>query len=373
VPSVSKCPVCRIELGIFSSGNHKTLQCNVCKGVFLTKNQMYNQFKENSVFFDIALPASKSKGQCPVDGKRLIRKCVSEDKDTVQVEQCPKCMGVWFNSGDILEANTILRRRSGTRAARLQAEMTIERAEHDSHTYNKSPRIIDPTWWFSVITHLPIEGYNRLFRTPVVTISLMAIYVSLYALGFFLPSWQDGLSLSSTTVYDKPYQLISNQFIHAGAIHLMGNLYFLKVFGDNVEDRLGRPVFLAFFLLTGIFAGICFINFSQPGASVLGASGAISGILGAYVIFFPKVKVFIFPNFFKDLRLMKFNVASYIPIWFLWQLIMSSFLSGSIAWSAHIGGLVAGMTMAIYLRILIPDARIEYLEGIHKHRHSLQP
>ncbi|MBE9031295.1 rhomboid family intramembrane serine protease [filamentous cyanobacterium LEGE 11480] len=144
--------------------------------------------------------------------------------------------------------------------------------------------------------------------------------------------------------------LISSQFLHGGWSHLLGNMLFLWIFGNNVEDKLGRVKFLGFYLGCGILAGLTQWWFSQ-GSYVpsLGASGAIAGVMGAYIIRFPKVPIkTLFPPFFV------FDVPAlmYLGIWFVQQAFYSfaslpttsnvGMQSGGIAYWAHAGGFVFG-------------------------------
>lgn len=144
--------------------------------------------------------------------------------------------------------------------------------------------------------------------------------------------------------------LISSQFLHGGWSHLLGNMLFLWIFGNNVEDKLGRVKYLAFYLSCGVLAGLAQWWFSQ-GSYVpsLGASGAIAGVMGAYIIRFPFVPIrTLFPPFFI------FNVPAlmYLGIWFVQQAIYGvaslpapsniGMQSGGIAYWAHAGGFVVG-------------------------------
>ncbi len=146
--------------------------------------------------------------------------------------------------------------------------------------------------------------------------------------------------------------LITSMFMHAGIAHILGNMWFLWIFGDNVEDRMGHFRYLAFYLLTGIIASLCHVamNFSGPRSLIptLGASGAISGVMGAYLVFSPTRRV----------RALLLRVIVDIPgymavgLWFLFQIVSSMGLLGGggeaegVAYAAHVGGFVAGVLLA---------------------------
>lgn len=157
--------------------------------------------------------------------------------------------------------------------------------------------------------------------------------------------------------------LLSNTFLHGGLLHLLGNMLFLWIFADNIEAIMGNFWFLAFYLCGGIFASLAHVLFSQASTiPSLGASGALSAIMGAYMIFFPKSQikvlvVFLFKNFYV-------SAIYFLGLWFAVQL-FSSFseigkdpnASGT-AWWAHIGGFVFGLVVAYILKknqIINPD------------------
>jgi len=148
-----------------------------------------------------------------------------------------------------------------------------------------------------------------------------------------------------------PLTVLTSMFIHGGWIHLMSNILYLWVFGDNIEDRLGHARYMLFYLLCGILAnlvhGIVNMNSSIPS---VGASGAIAGILGAYLLLFPKARIktlFIVFVFAKIIRLPALLVLGFLVTF----QILSGFAeyrihdTGGIAWFAHIGGFVSGLTL----------------------------
>ena len=143
-------------------------------------------------------------------------------------------------------------------------------------------------------------------------------------------------------------------FLHGGWMHLLGNMLFLWIYGDNVEDALGHARYLAFYLLCGV-AAIFAQALSDPGSAypIIGASGAISGVLGAYLLLFPRSKVLtlvLLPFFFTTLRL---PAMLLLLLWFAVQLISDFAVAGggaSVAFRAHIGGFVAGMLLVPLLK-----------------------
>lgn len=143
--------------------------------------------------------------------------------------------------------------------------------------------------------------------------------------------------------------LLTAMFVHGGLLHLGGNMLFLWIFGDNVEDRFGHFRFLFFYLAAGVAASMVHILI-EPGSVVpmVGASGAIAGVLGAYFMLFPRAQVqtlVILPLFISMARL---PAVLFLGFWFLFQVLSSGLSAGAgVAWFAHIGGFVAGVAVAL--------------------------
>jgi membrane associated rhomboid family serine protease len=152
--------------------------------------------------------------------------------------------------------------------------------------------------------------------------------------------------------------LLTSMFLHANLLHIAGNMLYLWIFGDNVEDRMGHFGYLIFYLFCGLVASLAQIAVA-PNSQLfnLGASGAIAGVLGAYLVFYPgsKVRTLIYLGFFITFaRLSAFVV---IGLWFVLQLVSglqtlnpSSVNTGGVAYFAHVGGFAAGVVIALILR-----------------------
>jgi membrane associated rhomboid family serine protease len=145
-----------------------------------------------------------------------------------------------------------------------------------------------------------------------------------------------------------PLTVFTSMFLHGGLLHLGGNLLFLWVFGPNVEDVLGRLRFLGFYLASGVAAAIAHTLLSvaagDPLIPMLGASGAIAGVMGAYMVFFPRARVLTAIPIFVFVRFVHLPAAFFIGLWFVLQMLFA-FVGGSgsgVAFFAHIGGFVFG-------------------------------
>jgi membrane associated rhomboid family serine protease len=141
-------------------------------------------------------------------------------------------------------------------------------------------------------------------------------------------------------------------FLHGGFFHLLGNMWFLYIFGDNVEDRLGHFRYLAFYLLCGWTSGILhlFLNWTSQ-IPTIGASGAIAGVMGAYFILYPRGKVLTLVPIFFFLYFIKIPAFLFLGVWFLFQSLSaaaSSAQNSGIAWWAHVSGFIFGI---IFLKL----------------------
>jgi membrane associated rhomboid family serine protease len=162
---------------------------------------------------------------------------------------------------------------------------------------------------------------------------------------------------------EQVFALFSFMFLHGGFLHILGNMWFLHIFGDNVEDRMGSTRFLLFYLLCGWVSGFAHLwaNWTST-MPTIGASGAIAGVMGAYLILFPGARIItLIPIFFIP-YFIEIPAVVFLGIWFLFQSFYASLpgpdSGGGIAWWAHIGGFVFGM-IAVKLFSHLPDSRID--------------
>jgi membrane associated rhomboid family serine protease len=152
---------------------------------------------------------------------------------------------------------------------------------------------------------------------------------------------------------------LSAMFLHGGWMHLLGNMLYLYIFGDNVEGTLGRGRYLLFYLACGALSFLAQIAFqSNSMVPNIGASGAIAGVLGAYFLLFPKARILTLVPLFFFFPLVEIPAFFFLGIWFLLQFMSgaatigrTSALTGGVAWWAHIGGFLAGM---ILLKLIMP-------------------
>jgi len=205
----------------------------------------------------------------------------------------------------------------------------------------------------------PIGDDNTSRRTqPVVTYTLIALnvlffFVELSGGDAFIQTWSFVPSRFLANPGGDFLTIFTSMFMHAGWLHIGGNMLYLWIFGDNVEDRFGHIRYLAFYLLCGIAATFAQLAFSM-GSSIpnLGASGAIAGVLGAYLVLFPQRRVTVM----LGSGVTQMPALIVIGLWFVLQLfsgigsIASSADTGGVAYMAHIGGFITGVVLAFILR-----------------------
>ncbi|HOJ92259.1 MAG TPA: rhomboid family intramembrane serine protease [Dictyoglomaceae bacterium] len=196
---------------------------------------------------------------------------------------------------------------------------------------------------------------------PIVNWTLILINVIVFLWEIMLPS-----SVRENIIFNfgvVPYRFLKSQllsygilslftsmFLHGSWSHLIGNMLFLYIFGDNVEDAMGHFRYLIFYILAGAFAGIVQVIFSRDlYTPAIGASGAIAGVLGAYFRFFPRARILTMAVLGFFLEFIYIPAFFYLGIWFLMQLLSGVFsslmldFSGGVAWWAHVGGFSFGL------------------------------
>lgn len=214
---------------------------------------------------------------------------------------------------------------------------------------------------------IPIKDFNPSRSTPVVTILIIVLCMLVFTYEILLPPFYREILIRMFAVIPfeilhgvdipppdplTPYgNLVSYQYLHGGFFHIFGNMLFLWIFGDNVEDRFGKVKYLIFYTVCGIVAALIqAVVYPNSQIPLIGASGAISGVLGAYAVMFPRAKILtlIFIFFFVDVIVLP--AALWIAIWFFFQFTSALFsvnhLSmGGVAWFAHIGGFLTGVLL----------------------------
>jgi membrane associated rhomboid family serine protease len=160
--------------------------------------------------------------------------------------------------------------------------------------------------------------------------------------------------LEDVSIVERLLPLFTSMFLHGGWLHIIGNMLYLWIFGDNVEDRLGHGRFILFYLLCGLAAALTQI-YLNPTSKVpmVGASGAVAGVLGAYLLLFPASRVLALIPIAFFLQVVEIPAFVFLLFWFLMQFLSGAvaitaapYTTGGVAWWAHVGGFVSGMALA---------------------------
>ena len=211
------------------------------------------------------------------------------------------------------------------------------------------------------------DDTQRLHGRPYINYSLITLNIIIFIweiieTNFFTnESKINAIFFSYGTIPDLVFKgdffpLITSMFLHGGIMHIIGNMVFLHIFGDNIEDRFGHFKYLILYLFWGIVAGIIHsfyaVYVGSGNIPAVGASGAISGVLGAYLILFPKAKIFtVITAFF--ITTVRIPAIAYIPLWFILQVIFSIINpEGGVAYLAHIGGFAVGAGTSFIVKTL---------------------
>jgi len=220
---------------------------------------------------------------------------------------------------------------------------------------------------------IPLKDMSARRSVPVVTLLLIVanvvvffhqISLSPHAADAFINTyglvpWKISAALAGShrvTLAGGLIPLFTCMFLHGGWLHIIGNMWFLWVFGGNVEDRLGPVTYLLFYLVCGIGSGVAQALFSW-GSHIpsIGASVAISGILGAYIVLFPSSRILALVPLFFFFFTVRIPAMVFIGLWFLMQFFsgvssLGAAATGGVAWWAHIGGFMLGVLLALLVR-----------------------
>ena len=216
---------------------------------------------------------------------------------------------------------------------------------------------------------IPLKDDNPTAGRPIVTYFLIGICVLVFLIQLGSQSYKTGQLFYSyglipsvlmghnqlpIDLYMVPayVTIFSSMFMHGGFMHLIGNMLYMWIFADNIEDNLGPAKFIIFYLLSGVGAAMAQVFMDvHSQVPMVGASGAIGGVLGAYLINYPNATVLVLIPFGFFSQLIKIRALYVLGFWFVLQFINSSMISsqgGGVAYAAHIGGFVSGMILILF-------------------------
>ncbi|RJG49960.1 rhomboid family intramembrane serine protease [Motilimonas pumila] len=344
------CPHChQLPLTITEYQNQEIDLCQQCGGLWFETGELEASYEhhgmEHDLMAEIGPFCHTTNHACPDCHKPLDRHQFVEQVDA-HIDICHSCHGAWVDKDQI---------------ELIQHTPRIKQA---MQAFNQSTSIA--SYLFQFLTRLPVE-YNIQPRQPayltygLISFNCLVFFVVAYS--DVIPSqWIDWLVFSPEHFLQRPWTIVSYQFLHADLLHLLGNMYFLYIIGDNLEDTLGKAKYLALYLLFGCAAGLSFY-FAHLGEAIpmVGASGAIAGFFGAYILLFKKAKL----TFMFLVYQARLPAWVYFLIWFAMNCYGLFHQDTSVAWTAHIGGFIAGLlvTTLLYKRVMKLNPSIEYINN----------
>ncbi len=284
---------------------------------------------------------------CPHCRDKLVEHELSAD-NPVAVDVCPTCDGVWLDHDELTHA------QAGHQLA--DATSAIER----ERTWGN--------WLFQFFLVLPVEFNFQPRRRAYVTWTLIAINVVVFMLQSASPNVNavvDAFALFPHRAGQAQWfvGMFTHNFLHAGIPHLLGNMYFLWILGDSLEDVLGHWKYLGFYMLVALAGGVTVtLSPFDPEIPRLGASGAVSGIMAAYAVLFRHSKL----TFMLGIFQFKLSAPVYIGIWVAFNVAGLLMRVPGIAWEEHLGGFACGLIIALvaYKALLTRDPLLRLLNDV---------
>lgn len=367
-----KCPVCLSELIPVESRTGMLDKCPNCRGVWfdsgefidsvvtLTENDKIKAplpqlFKSRSI--QPVNSVDESDKICPRCNQKLIKFNYGYDSNVI-LDKCLTCQGIWADETEIREVARYL--KVDPRVVEIgKSLIETNQTQKDITELGNMLSDRNPSVLFFPKLILPLGDEIATTKFPKINLSIIGLCVITYIYQLFVTAnpiafiQQFGVIPSQILQREALYSLLTSMFLHGDFLHLLGNMFFLWIFGDNVEDRFSSFGYIVFYLACGAAADFMHIYFNATSTiPAIGASGAISGIIGAYLVFYPKSRI-------KTLvicRIIHIPAFLWLSIWFIFQLIFGFIYHSTgvsnIAWFAHIGGFVFGGLVAMFKKKL---------------------
>lgn len=330
-----RCPSCRTERLQHAEFHGETVElCGRCGGMWFDDGELDRSLSAADNGHD-QVEIEGSLGDfidydhcnCPKCATRLGRYYLLDGIE-LEVQRCFDCDGIWV--AQQARATIVDVPIAADFLQQLQGKLGVG------------------SWLFQFLLKLPLETNIKPKNTPWVTWALLLINVLVFACYQLQPQWlapyQAALPLTPAKLLsgEQPWALFTHMFLHGGYLHLLGNMYFLYIIGDNLEDVLGRRRYLLFYLICGMVAALAHIA-ADPSSTtpMIGASGAIAGLFGMYMLWFRNAKL----SFMVAIFQWRLPVLWYFIIW-LGSNVLGLLAAGQgVAYWAHIGGFVAGLVL----------------------------
>ena len=356
---MSSCPRCTTPLDLVAGSPAMYRACQACGGRLITLPALKKSVPDAVVrrlWLDARRDSPPRGLNCPECGRPMMRVQSAGDSGPPSLDACTHCQAFWFDGGEYEQLPNI------PRESRLEDRLTPEAREKIGMaeveemrlmraTVEKAPFEPQETWqWLPGFLGMPIESeLPPVQRKPLVTWTIGALMVVVSLIGLLNPetSFKDWGMMPAQAGRHGGLTVISSFFLHGSLMHLLGNLWFLLLFGDNVEEQLGKGKYLLLLLLATLLGDLCHWA-ADPGSTVVlvGASGGISGVIACYTFSFPKARLNFMLGWWMGLRWIGLPAWGWFALWIGMQLLGAWFqlkVGSNVSSLAHLGGAAAGM------------------------------
>ncbi|WP_028771613.1 rhomboid family intramembrane serine protease [Shewanella waksmanii] len=335
-----QCPSCQSKhFDVFDFHGEEVDRCQDCCGLWFERGEL-NSALSTADNGDDRVRLERSLGQHLGQTSRQCCHCQQPMQHfhlmegfEVEIDICSECHGVWLDADETQKV--VHSPKIKQVLGELDRQISIK------------------TWLFQFLSQMPVEFNIKPKHRPWVTYLLMLVNIGIFmAYGFNLSAAEvvfDEFAMRADHIVagQQPWTLLTHMFLHGDLMHLAGNMYFLYVVGDNLEDALGKLRFVGLYLLCGFAAAAAQIGADpQSNIAMVGASGAIAGLFGMYLLWFRHASLtFMFIVFQKKLSPMAF-----FAIWLVFNIVGLMMAGQGVAYWAHIGGFVAGLLVGLSLK-----------------------
>lgn len=368
------CPKCRTELEIFARNGKEIYVCPSCLSALVPEesslkilkhfcnqeiiNQLISNLLDDSLFDNVKRMLTAEENLACPKCKSYMHHYDFNRKLRFYVNRCISCGAIWLNPMQMpLVSIAFIENNPDDlnfkKSINNLYEMLAKRKAKRGRSFDE---IIAPYAVISgLVPAIPV-GDNILtktkpFATRALIIACSSVFVLQIAVEEILPSFS---LIADKIAQGEWYRLITHAFLHGGIFHILGNMFFLRIFGRSVEDELGWKKYLSLFILGAVVSGVFFMATTvKKDIPCVGASGAISAIVGAYLILFPKAKLrfnIVHPITFQKVAAAEVSGMYYILSWIMMNVFFGMLQSGSetvgVAYWGHIGGFIAGIIFA---------------------------
>lgn len=334
------CPRCQGLLELHTLDSITVDHCSRGCGTFLDRGEIggaVHPILDESVWANEALISKReeSKLLSPVDQETMVSIHL-DAKPTLVIERCRSTGGLWLDDGECSKLYDFV----------LKQGQAKDHALGDAREQRGAM-----SYLFQLFSSMPLEVWNPTKGRPIVMWTTLLVIAGVFIAQMFGESgdaaevaWVEMLALyPDAFTSGRPWQFLTYGLLHGGTAHLVGNAFMLYLYGDNVEDVMGSRLFLQILIYSTIAGGVVEV-LMEPELPIVGLSGGISGVLGAYFFLFPHVKI----RFVFLFIVWRFPAWVTVGFWVLMQFVGIAAGEQGIAYWCHLGGLAAGLGLALY-------------------------